>query len=73
MSNVRHISSGQAGVSTIESLEDRRASLERRLQEGYARIEEALEAGQDVTSWERFWIDLLHEYEVVCSRLQEAA
>jgi hypothetical protein len=26
-----------------------------------------------VTSWERFWIGLLHEYEVVCSRLQEAA
>ena len=53
-------------------LEEQRATLERRLHEGYYRIEEALEAGQDVGSWERFWIELLHQYEAVCAQLKAA-
>lgn len=41
------------------------AELERRLDDGYARIEHARQLGQDVTAWEDFWIDLLHQYETV--------
>ena len=60
-------------IVQFETLEEQKASLERRLQEGYVRIEEALAAGQDVTSWERFWIELLHQYEAVCAQLRAAA
>ncbi len=38
-------------------------TLEQRLNDGYERIERALARGEDVTAWERFWIDLLHQYE----------
>jgi hypothetical protein len=48
-------------------------TLERRLDEGYARIEEAIARGEDVTAWESFWIDLLHRYEAECDALPEAA
>ena len=61
----------QNGVVT-ESLDQQRATLESRLSEGYLRIEEALEAGQDVSNWERFWIELLHQYEDVCAQLRAA-
>ncbi|MBX3069670.1 MAG: hypothetical protein KF883_04100 [Thermomicrobiales bacterium] len=53
-------------------LEEQRVTLERRLHEGYVRIEEALVAGQDVAGWERFWIELLHQYEAVCAQLEAA-
>ncbi len=48
-------------------------ALERRLADGYARIEEARSRGQDVTDWEAFWIELLHEYEMAVDDLPEAA
>ncbi|HYI25878.1 MAG TPA: hypothetical protein VD767_10755 [Thermomicrobiales bacterium] len=48
-------------------------ALERRLDEGYARIEEGIARGEDVTAWESFWIDLLHQYEAECDALPEAA
>lgn len=48
-------------------------TLERRLADGYARIEEARTRGQDVTAWEEFWIDLLHQYEAAVDGLPEAA
>lgn len=73
MSEMSSIQGRQSGAPAFELLEDHRASLERRLYEGYVRIEEALEAGQDVTAWERFWIELLHQYEVVCIQLRQAA
>lgn len=60
-------------IVQFEALEEQRIVLERRLHEGYLRIEEALEAGQDVTGWERFWIELLHQYEAVCAQLKTAA
>ncbi len=63
----------QAGPVSVETLEQQAASLEVRLTEGYFRIEEALEAGQDVATWERFWIELLHQYEMICARLGKAA
>lgn len=51
----------------------RREILARRLEDGYLRIEQALAGGADVTAWEDFWIQLLHEYESVCDELREAA
>lgn len=41
-------------------------TLEQRLDDGYARIEQAIERGEDITAWEAFWIDLLHQYEEKC-------
>jgi len=73
MSDMRSFPGGLKEGSAFESLEDHRASLEHRLHEGYLRIEEALAAGQDVTSWERFWIELLHQYEFICNQLRQAA
>ena len=46
--------------------------LERRLNDGWNRIEEAKRRGDDVTAWEDFWIDLLHQYEAACDLLPEA-
>lgn len=48
-------------------------ALERRLDDGYARIEEALARGEDVSAWESFWIDLLHLYEAEWDALPKAA
>lgn len=36
---------------------------QQRLEDGYTRIENARQLGQDVAAWEDFWIDLLHQYE----------
>jgi len=44
----------------------RRRTLERRLDDGYLRIDQALRSGEDIDAWEDFWIHLLHEYESVC-------
>ena len=51
----------------------RREALERRLEDGYLRIDEAALAGADVTEWESFWLRLLREYEDVCRELDPAA
>lgn len=56
-----------------EEIGGRRESLARRLDDGYRRIDEALREGTDVADWERFWIQLLHEYEAVCDDLRVAA
>ncbi len=47
--------------------------LEQRLEDGYRRIEQALAEGADVRAWEQFWLQLLAEYEAVCSDLAQAA
>ena len=49
------------------------ATLEQRLHDGYARIEQAKGRGEDVTAWEEFWIELLHQYEATFDDLPEAA
>ena len=54
-------------------LESRRESYRRRLDDGYARIDEAALGGSDVSEWESFWIRLLREYEDVCRDLDRAA
>lgn len=47
-------------------LASRRESLERRLDDGFRRIDEAALSGADVSEWESFWIRLLREYEEIC-------
>lgn len=59
--------------SSGDEREDRRNLLERRLEDGYRRIDEAVAAGEDVAEWERFWIKLLREYESICDDLGRAA
>ena len=51
----------------------RRHMLERRLEDGYRRIEQAVEDWTDVRAWETFWLELLAEYEAVCDDLSKAA
>jgi hypothetical protein len=46
-----------------------RDRLQRRLEAGDRRIAEADGAGQDVSRWETFWLQLLAEYEQVCREL----
>ena len=69
------LESGRPIVTSLQgsNLEDRRRSLEQRLDDGYRRIDQASLAGADVTEWESFWIRLLGEYEDVCRELKEAA
>ncbi|HEU5424015.1 MAG TPA: hypothetical protein VFU72_10775 [Nitrolancea sp.] len=55
------------------ALQRRQVELYRRLEDGYARIERALEDGQDVTRWEEFWLRLLDEYERLSDELADAA
>jgi hypothetical protein len=60
-------------VAEVTVLQERRAALRGRLDDGYKRIEEAELAGADVAEWEAFWFKLLHEYEDVCRELAQAA
>ncbi|MCA9881264.1 MAG: hypothetical protein KC442_25870 [Thermomicrobiales bacterium] len=57
----------------VTVLQERRAALRGRLDDGYKRIEEAELAGADIAEWEAFWFKLLHEYEDVCRALDQAA
>jgi hypothetical protein len=72
---VLRVESGEQFVASLKSidLDDRRKSLEQRLEDGFQRIDQASLAGSDVTEWESFWIRLLGEYEDVCRYLREAA
>lgn len=66
----------RAGATEHSGTSDRVAhcaSLERRLQDGYQRIDEAEIGGADVSEWEMFWIRLLREYEEVCREVDIAA
>lgn len=54
-------------------LVEQRESLQKRLEDGFFRIEQAEMAGVDVAEWESFWMKLLREYEVVCRELDIAA
>lgn len=56
-----------------QHIDDTLAHFERRLEDGFHLIEERRAAGIDVTALEDFWIDLLHQYEVLCDRLPAAA
>lgn len=66
---------GQTAVpleSRLIEIAERRRALERRLDDGYLRIEEAFRAGTDVSTWEDFWIKLLADYEDVCEQTELA-
>jgi hypothetical protein len=63
----------QDGGGDPVSLDRRRQSLVRRLDDGYQRIDQAVSSGADVAAWETFWIDLLREYESVYDELLAAA
>jgi hypothetical protein len=39
------------------------AKLERRLEDGWQRIDEGKRGGADVAGWEDFWMVLLRQYE----------
>jgi hypothetical protein len=73
MSNSFRTPQSGPSITAPRMLNTEREALERRLAEGYVKIEEALARGQDVSTWERFWIELLHEYEEVCNQLSAAA
>ena len=60
-------------TSRRDDIRDRREVLERRLDDGFQRIEQALRDGTDVAAWEDFWVQLLREYEAVCNELALAA
>lgn len=51
----------------------RASSLVQRLDDGYTRIDQAIQRGEDTERWETFWIDLLHEYESLHDGMPEAA
>ena len=55
----------------IKVLQEKRDKLVDRLDTGAAAIEKARAQGQDVSSWEDFWIALLRQYEEVCDALRE--
>jgi hypothetical protein len=57
----------------LARIEDRRGVLERRLEDGWTRIDGAAMAGEDVERWETFWIDLLREYEAICDECEDLA
>ncbi len=43
--------------------------IELRLEDGYRKIEAAVERGEDVRRWEDVWIRLLHDYERIYEEL----
>lgn len=53
----------------MESLEERVATLERRLHEGYDRIESTDKESEKFSVWEDFWLSLLAEYEEAYDQL----
>lgn len=53
--------------------DSQRQTLRQRLEDGYGRIDQALADGADVAAWETFWIELLHEYELMCDEYRDAA
>ena len=61
----------QAWLNRIQDLTEKRDTLIGRLDNGAAAIEKARAEGQDVTSWEDFWIVLLRNYETVCDNLRD--
>lgn len=64
---------GQKQGNSPETIDDRVTRLELRLQDGFARIGEAMSHGIEVDNWERHWIELLREYEQLEDELAVAA
>lgn len=56
-----------------DNVPERASSLVQRLDDGYSRIEQAIQRGEDTERWETFWIDLLHQYESLHDGVPQAA
>lgn len=52
-----------------ETIEERVARLEVRLQDGFTRIGEAMSKGIPPEHWETRWVELLREYEMLSDEL----
>ncbi len=65
------ISGMSATQERTETLEERVARLEVRLQEGFSRIGEAMSKGVAPEHWEVKWVELLREYENIEDILRE--
>ncbi|HEX2913793.1 MAG TPA: hypothetical protein VH186_23510 [Chloroflexia bacterium] len=61
----------QEQMQLMAKLIEKRDEYVERLDVGAAKIEEARGQGRDVTLWEDYWIQLLHQYEAVCDRLRD--
>ena len=59
----------RATQGRTETLDERVARLEVRLQEGFARIGEAMNKGVAPEHWETKWVELLREYEAISDEL----
>lgn len=55
------------------TLAQRKAQLEKRLEDGWTMLFAEERAGKDVRRWEDFWLSLLSEYERVCDELMRSA
>ena len=73
MAQPRELTGDEGMPPLTQPHESRRQSLERRLEDGYRRIDQAALTGSDVSEWESFWIRLLGEYEDVCRESDLAA
>lgn len=49
--------------------DERLAVLETRLENGFRKIGEAMAQGVAAENWERFWVELLREYEALADEL----
>lgn len=56
----------------VTLLEFYRDTLVERLDIGAAKIEEGRAQGKDVSTWEDYWIELLHKYEGVCDKIRDS-
>ena len=63
----------QFPAQPVDELRNQLLMLERRLEDGYRRIEAAKLDGDDISAWETFWIDLLRQYEAVSDGLTSLA
>jgi len=73
MATKLHSIPGKRLGNSPDSVDDRIAKLEVRLQDGFARIGEAMNHGIAVDNWEDHWIELLREYEALNDDLAMAA
>ena len=61
----------QEQMKLVAKLVEKRDEYVERLDVGAAKIEEARSQGKDVSTWEDYWIQLLHQYEAVCDKLRD--
>ena len=55
----------------VSHLVAQRNTLVDRLETGSRQIEQIRLAGENVDTWEQFWVRLLHQYEQVCDKLEQ--